>query len=258
MNHALRAAAVALLFASGSVSQETKAPAAPAFDVVSVKAVGPAISHGPGPGMLMGLRYTATRVTGNSQIFALVEDAYGVKHYQINGPDWARTEVYEIAATMPEGTTKETAHLMIRTMLEQRFSIKVHREPKEVDAYGLVEAKGGSKLHAVNAEQAKEKVVDTPMGPRKGISSFGGPGRYAATATTMGDFADWMTNYVGRPVVNATSLTGLYEMDLRWDPKDEMDLIAVIDRQLGLKMERRKISLEMLVIDHVDKVPTEN
>ena len=233
----------------------------PAFEVVSVKPVGNSISYGPtrpGSGLTLGLRYSPTRVAGNSQIFSMIEEAYALKAYQIVGPDWIRTEVYEIAATTPDGTSRDTAHRMLRAMLAARFGLRFHREQRDVAGYLLVEGKSGLKLHPVDLDQAKERVVDTPMGPQKGVLSFGGRGRYFATATTIGDFADWMSNLLDCPIVNQTHFAGVYAIDLRWPPNDPMELFSLIDRQLGLKLESRKIPNEMFVVDHVDKVPTQN
>src|ERR1035438_2814210 len=246
MTGSLRMAAFAAWF---SIAGYAQTDSHPAFEVVSVKAIGPNIAYGPskpGASVVMGLRYSDTRVNGNSQIPAMIEEAFSVKWFEIVGPDWLPSECYEIAATMPAGTTRESARLMLRTMLAERFGLRFHREQRDLPVYALIEAKGGARLHPVDPEQAKERIVETPMGPRKGIFSFQGRGQYIATAIALGDFADQITSLLDRPVVNQTNLQGTYGIELQWTPGDAMELISVIGRQLGLKLESRKLPHEML------------
>jgi uncharacterized protein (TIGR03435 family) len=232
----------------------------PAFDVVSVKALGPNIGYGPGPGMTLGLRFTGTRVSGKTQIPALIGQAYSLDWFQIQLPDKEdlRLNVYEIGAVMPEGTSRETAKLMLRSMLVERFGLRFHRETKEIPVYALTAPAGKTKLEAVDPEKAKERTLDTPMGPRKGVQSVSGRGFYAAAYTPLESFAGQMSTHLDRPVIDQTGLKGSYSIELRWDPADEMDLIAVIERQLGLKLEKRKMPIEMFVVDRVELSPSAN
>jgi len=252
-----RFAAFALCSAVAARSQTGKDPA---FEVVSVKAMGPNISHGPGTGMVMGLRYSGTHVTGNSQIPAMIQDAYSLEPFQLDLPDHdnVRLEVYAIDAVMPEGTTRDQARLMMRTMLVERFGLKFHRETKDVPVYVLTEGKARAKLQPVEPEQAKERVVNLPSGPRKGVQSAMGHGTYTATYTSIELFAGQMGGMLDRPVIDQTGVQGFYRIELRWDPSDQMDLISVIERQLGFKFEKRKTPYEMFVVDHVESVPTAN
>lgn len=254
MRGTLRALALASTFAPVTIAQT--GDGAPAFEVASVKPVDTSRPAAQSPAL--GFRYTRTRVEGNSQIFAMIQDAYSLRPFQIEGPDWISREVYEIAATMPEGTSRETAQLMLRALLADRFGLRFHREMREQSVYALVQAKSGAKLKPADPEKAKDKIVDTPFGPRKGFMSTGGRGVYIATAATMDTLAGQLGGILQRPVLDQTGLKGYYAFDLRWSPEDDTEVISLLERQLGLRLESRKLPVEMFVVDHVERTPTPN
>ena len=251
-----RIAAVALCWAAVAFGQDGRDPA---FDAVSVKALGPNIQYGPGPGMTLGLRHTPTRSSGNSQIPALIEEAYSLKPFELVLPEIPDLglNVYEIEAVRPTGATAEETKGMLRSMLAERFGLQFHRETREIPVYLLTVGRGTPKLKAVDPEKAKDRLLQTPFGPRKGAIG-GGPGWYAATYTTMEFFAGAIGRVLERPVVDQTGLTGSYTIDLEWDRTDPLDVIPAIQRQLGLKLERSKALYEMFVVDHISPTPTPN
>src|ERR1700733_6938905 len=79
---------------------------------------------------------------------SLMTLAYGVKPYQITGPDWMSTEHFDIIAKMPEGSKKEDEPIMLQTLLEERFKLTTHRGSSELSVLALVVGKGGPKLKA--------------------------------------------------------------------------------------------------------------
>jgi len=101
---------------------------------------------------------------------------------------------------------------MLRRALAERFVLRFHRESRDVPVYALTVAQGGFQLEGVDPEKAKERKIDTPWGLRKGVAQMGERGLYLATATSMTDFADWMSNMLDRPVLDQT---GLLERTLR-------------------------------------------
>jgi len=116
----------------------------------------------PDPGQL-----TYTNVTLKN----VIQNAYNVKGYQINGPKWLDAERYDIVAKIPMGTTKEDFRLMLQNLLAERFKMTAHRETKELPIYALVVAKNGPKM--------KETVDDTPAaapGASDGAGSGAGGG----------------------------------------------------------------------------------
>ena len=101
----------------------------------------------------------------------------------------------------------------------------------------------------------------------------------------MASFADLLGRFVDKPVVDMTGITGSYDFDLDFTPEDYMamlirsaiaagvtmppealrmlsgssgdSLMNALDR-LGLKLENRKAPVEVLVVDRMEKAPTEN
>ena len=91
-------------------------------------------------------------------------------------------------------------------------------------------------------------------------------GRFRATALNqpMSGVADFLGNILGSPVQDQTGLTGKYDLRMEYVPRSAdavdpgPDVLDAIERQLGLKLVSKKIPVEILVIDHAEKIPTEN
>jgi uncharacterized protein (TIGR03435 family) len=140
--------------------------------------------------------------------------------------------------------------------LAERFKLAVHRETRETSVYALVVAKNGPKIK-------KEEPVDDGDGDL-GSSR----GHVTAKAVSMNHLATFLAGpraALGRVVVNQTGLGGVYSFTLDWTPEDSDSkapahppLPTALQEQLGLKVEARKAPVEILVIDHVEKIPVEN
>jgi uncharacterized protein (TIGR03435 family) len=79
-----------------------------------------------------------------------------------------------------------------------------------------------------------------------------------------GDMADWgetLTKRVDRPVLDKTGLSaGTYKFMLGFDKKgeDSPDIFGAVEQDLGLHLEPGRAKLDMLVVDHADRVPKDN
>ena len=102
----------------------------------------------------------------------LLTYAYGVKPYQITGPDWMSTTRFDIVAKMPAGSTKEDAPKMLQSLLEERFKLVTHRTSAEHPVLALVVGKGGPKLKA-SAE--KPVAIDESAPLKPGEMNMDGP-----------------------------------------------------------------------------------
>jgi uncharacterized protein (TIGR03435 family) len=236
----------------------TIAPAQLAFDSVTIKqSAAPAREF----------RYTATRITCNQPLLALVEEAWYLKDFQISGPEWLSTDLYDVAATMPAGTPKELARLMLRSALEQRLAVKSHMERRELPVYALTQVAGGSKLQArPDPDQHADKSV--PKQQHQAAVSMTGKGLFMADALSMGDVAAELSRHFDKPVLDMTRLNELYDIHLQWYPvletaagqtkSNDVELMKALESQIGLKLELRKVPFDILVIDHVEKKPAEN
>jgi len=223
----------------------SQAPPALSFEVASIKpsqeitqALGKAVLAS---GKLhVGMSVDAARVDiGFMSLSDLIPIAFGVKAYQVSGPEWMKAQRFDILAKMPDGATKEQVPEMLQALLQERFKLKVHRENRDFPVYGLVVGKGGSKLKetppetdtpASDASQGGVTFGDNPVrinAVRGGATIFSGanrttkisPGpdgqmRLEMSKMSMAAFAEMLTRLVDRPVIDMTELKGNYQIVL--------------------------------------------
>jgi uncharacterized protein (TIGR03435 family) len=219
------------------------APPLPQFEVASVKPSPPPTGNGimrrigqPDPGMV---NY------GDFTLKMLISKAYGVKDFQVSGPDWLGSLGYDVVAKVPAGVPAEQVPLMLQALLAERFKLALHRESKTIDVYALVVGKGGPKLKESDpAELAADPgrglsrtLGDGPpppprpgAGPGRGLPP--GPGmrmlvspdgsRRISGRMTIAQLTDAMSFFMDRPVVDLTGLNGTYDIDMTFMP-DERD-----------------------------------
>jgi uncharacterized protein (TIGR03435 family) len=212
--------------------------------------------YGPGraESPTMNCRYNPEKVSCRLPLKVLMQEAYGVANFQVRGPEWAEVENYEVTGTMPPETSKETARLMLRSLLADRFQLKFHREQKEFAVYALMTAKGGSKLHEV------EKPTQFAYGIKAGRTD--GNLRFEGTpGIPMSALIAYLQGPAGHPVIDQTGLNGYYAFDLEWtrDPEDRKNagILSTLSR-VGLRLESQKKMYDVLVVDSAAKEPKEN
>ncbi len=241
----------------------------------------------------------------------LILTAYRIKSYQLSGPDWTRTERFDIAAKMPDGASQDQIPEMLQALLAERFKLSIHRDKKELPVYALVVGKDGPKLQAGKGENieipntAGSRALYTPEGDarmlpdnsfvskggplgamRGGIGSNGGM-KFEFLNLTMPGLAELVGAHMDRPVVDQTGLPGGYYLtvvnpppsddggrkgseapeggragggapDARSRPSRFADILIPTIEKAGLKLDKTKASIEMIVVDHLGKTPTEN
>jgi len=255
-------------------------PPSPRFDAVAIKAAAPSadgrimvgIRGGPGtpnPGQMN---------FWNISLADLIENAWSVKNFQISGPDWLRSDRFDIQAKVPSGATKEQGRVMIQNLLADRFRLVVHQTTKESSVYELVIAKGGPRL--------KESETGPAAAPPKRMMMMGGNGllKMDLKGATMGTIVDMLGVQLDRPVIDRTGLTGSYDVLMEFapdpaimamkmggigqpppspaaiapDPNCAPTIFSALTDQLGLNLEARKGPVETVGVDSVEKTPTEN
>jgi uncharacterized protein (TIGR03435 family) len=230
----MRALAVAYILAICAHGQP-----APAFEVASVKMSPPRkataayTAFDSDPAMV---RYS------NITLVNLLANAYHMDSARISGPGWIDEVPYDVQAKLPAGTPKDRAPAMLQTLLTARFKLVVHKETKEQKAYLLVIGKNGPKLKDGRPEGGQNQML---------------AGRLMGGNMEMGMLAALLSRFAGYPVVDKTGLQGTYDIDLKF-AKDNSDIAAAVQEQLGLKLETGKAPVEMLVVDRAEKVPIEN
>lgn len=227
------------------------------FEAVSLK---PNASIGRGSGFRTDPgRLTATNVS----LRGLIVRAFGVKDFQVEGPDWLSSERFDVSATFPDLLSKDSQerdaafHQMLQNMLADRFKLVVHREQKIRPVYGLTLGKSGVKFKAAANCDSRGANSSDP--------------HYAGRCVSIDAFSAFLAGRhrdlpVDLPVVDMTGLAGSYDLTLDWVPESKqlrdgppgLTLLVALEEQLGLKIETRKAPVEMLVVDHAERMPTEN
>ncbi|HXD73486.1 MAG TPA: TIGR03435 family protein, partial [Vicinamibacterales bacterium] len=226
------------------------------FEVASVKRN---LSIGTDGGMHVepGGRYFAT----NLGVFPLVAVAYGesmnaLRPSQIIGaPGWLESEHYDIvakAANPADMDDFDKTRLLLRALLADRFKLRVHREQRRMPIYALVPARAG-----VLGPNLKQSIPDC-LAPSSGCGFRGGPVNHIkGDAIPMAILVQLLTNVTGRIVVDRTGLKGGYQIDLEYSPdqaaSDKPSIFTAVQEQLGLKLEAARGSVDVVVIDHVER-----
>jgi len=239
-----------------------EAAAAPSFEVASVKVSTPEE------------RYSDKDSVGRFTLIAcplgpLIAKAYGVANDKVVGPAWLDTDGFDIVAKYPPDTSGEDFWLMMRNLLVERFKLAVHREQNPAPVYALVVDKKGPKL---KASPADSPVKDTCSVQGRKLTCLNQNSTMDLLARNL---RRWLRmDWLDLPMVDQTGLKGGYDFSLTWTMTNRspdaggmaaeavepggVDLFDAIRDQLGLKVEKRKLTIDRIVIDHIEKVPTAN
>ena len=257
-----------------------QSPAGPAFEVASVKPGNPDAAGPLGLPMILapgGGRFTAS----NATLRDLVLRAYELFDAElVGGPDWQRSRRFDMQAKAEDPVGGMTAMLpMLKTLLADRFKLKVHTETRQMSVYALVVARDDGKLgesikrSSADCSDAEQELAKTSAKPgavlgllQKGqglpCAIMPVPARVAgsmtmrANAASMAKLALFLTPATGRMVQDRTGLNGLYDWEMTYDrggppprPSDSPSLMIALQEQLGLKLESVRGPVEILVID---------
>lgn len=217
----------------------------------------------------------------------LLHRAYDSYH-DIEGPAWLNSQTVQVDATMPPTTTKEQFQQMLRNLIVERFQLKCHPEKREISGYDLVIAKGGPKFkESVDTPATERRDGGQKRGPvawgTDGFPIFGkGPvsafsqhqdqSRIIGQEQPMAELARSLSLRLNCIVIDATGLKAKYDYPVTYrdaeapgapapnsgSDADLPDLFGALQSQLGLKLEPKKVPVEVLVIDHMEKTPAPN
>jgi uncharacterized protein (TIGR03435 family) len=266
-NSEMRLALLSMLISLPAFSQQTK------FELADVHVSTTALGFGQNfGGVLRDGRY----INRDATMLNLIEAAYGVAEDNIaGGPGWVNSDLFDVIAKVPEGTTAAQAKLMLQVLLADRFGLVIRNESRPVPRYVLTVAKGGSKLRSANGSGNPGCQPKQQQGGRGG---GGTPGDLASipnaqiachnmTAAQIAENVHQMAGaYLDHDVVDETKLEGSWDFDLEWTAKAALEakgaegisVFTAVEKQLGLHLESKTISLPGLVIASVKRKPTEN
>lgn len=256
------------------------------FEVASVRAVVPGdagsgqvaqklrafVRSGRRPGEIPMVGADRVRLKGWA-LLDLIAAAYEVRAAQVSGPEWMADQIFDVEATVPEGTKKAELNGMLAALLEERFGVKVHRETQTRQGYVMTTGKGGPKLNAADPPQApteelteEEKKTRMEQDSKANLQALmkrmaENPGGSVSTASwksiTMEQLA---AHVVGAPVVDRTGLGGTYSVTIDTSKNADGSGVSVFDavEKLGLKLEPGKVTVEKVVVDAAAKTATAN
>jgi len=284
---AVASATVFLLFATITFAQARQT-----FEVASIRPFDQAADASVAAGVrITGLQ---VRIAGLS-LRDYVGVAYQLPPSQVVAPEWMAVERFTISANMPPGGTREQVGDMMRSLLEDRFELKAHREQREFPVYAMVVDKDGLKLKASENVAAPDStaVIVGGSGSAAGVNIDLGNGtsfslasnKIEARKITMAQLAETLTRFTDRKVLDSTGVSGRYDLTVELTPEDYQatlirsavnagvvlppQALRLLDtgsanplgsaiQKTGLAFESRKAPLDVVVVDSSLKSPTAN
>jgi uncharacterized protein (TIGR03435 family) len=234
-----------------------------------------AIRHNPterdGGGAILrpGGRWEAT----NLPVRTLIAIAFEVQSNRVlGGPDWLPVERYDISAVGKAEPTPEEFRQMLQALLRDRFRLSARVEKRDLPIYQLVVARGDRQLGAGirparvdcdDLEAAKNAFATVAASGGRipcGIT-FGQRG-YVVGGSRVSVLEPMLTGASGRPVLDRTGLTGLYDIDLEWtqaegQKPDGVSIFTAVQEQLGLRLEPSTAPLDVVIVERVER-PSQN
>jgi uncharacterized protein (TIGR03435 family) len=237
------------------------------FEVASIRRSAP---DGKGNTVMTGGRF---EVHGMS-LRDLIALAYNVEPDWIRGGEkWLETERFDIRAKSVPTALSDTLRGMVQALLTERFHLKIHRENQPVSVFAL--NPGRHKMKEADAESRSTCKLSTTD-----VRTL------TCRNTTMGQLATRLRgmapNYIDHTVVDLTGIQGGFDFEMTWgnarvllpgtggggadaasslaaaDRPVGFTIFEAVERALGLKLSAQKHPMSVIVIDSVDRAPTEN
>lgn len=256
----------------------------PSFQIVSIKRTSPE-KDGRG---LTRLRPAGGFEATNVALRELIAFAYQRHVFDqrevVDGPEWIDSERFDVVATAagdhivdPDGTPRQTL-MMLRTLLAERFKVRAREEDRELPVYMLTTAAE----HGALGPKMRESEIDcgaVMKGPPPAAQPGQGPpcsmktppGRLFANTFTMPAIASLLSRHLDRPVIDATRLSGRFDIeleaaeikappdykpgpsDLALAPANGPSIFVAVQEQLGLRLEPRVAPVAVVVVDHAER-----
>ena len=262
----IRALSCASLLAAISASSFAQpVDSSPSFEISEIRSSAPQTNPYMRGGAVRGGRYEVK----DASMLDLIGAAYEVQADRvIGGPAWLDTDRFDIAAKAPQGTTQANLNLMLRALLADRFKLTIHKDTKPLSAYALSVGKGKPKLREASGSGPPDCENKNP----RGASTDFPYQEFVCRNITMEILAQVIREWSipGRieniPVVDSTELKGAWDFEIKWSNRaqlafagsDAIALVDALDKQLGLKLETKRIPLPVIVVDSVSQKPTPN
>ena len=255
----LRSVVCALFFLGVSFAQSPAVqPGGPRFEVVSIKPVPRPTPSPTGGGLAFKVDGARVQIN-NYRLVDLLTRAFRVALPQVDAPDFASDEFFEVQATLPAEATPEQVPEMLQAVLVERFKLAYHRETRDYQMSVLTVGKSGMKL---------PRLPDGTRAPPTSTRLADGTTRMTQTGNAASLFPV-MNSFGGLQMVDETGLDGIYTWVRDIPPPTPgagfegyqasmQDSFKAMIEAAGLKLETRKVPKATIVVDHLEKKPTEN
>jgi uncharacterized protein (TIGR03435 family) len=199
---------------------------------------------------------TNARITmTNLTLRQIVLYAFTLQEHQLVAPAWLADERYNVDAKAETSVGGKQLTVMMQTLLADRCKMVIHRETKSMSGFALTVAKSGLKIQPAGGEGSGMSTNNTKL---------------TATHADMDRLTVWLGRLLNQPVVNDTGVTGSFDFELeyqsprlqRTDGANEKEpslptIFTALQEKLGLKLESRKVPVEVIVVDSIER-PSDN
>jgi len=204
----------------------------------------------------------------NATLESVINTAWQIPDFELADiPGWAKSERWDIEAKGSGDTPPPETLGKLKSLLADRFHLRVHTETREIPVYALLIAKGGAKLPPAREECFSPTAGIPPPSPlARPCGGFNrGANQLLGAADTTAKLAQVLAKTLGRSVIDKTGLTSTFDVTLKWTPDDLPQsgaasadsqlgsIFTALQEQLGLRLESQKCPVSVLVIDSVDR-----
>ncbi len=214
-------------------------------------------------GVLRGGRYDLR----NATMLDLIATAYSIsdRDLVVGGPAWLERQRFDLAAKAPQETSPAAVRLMLQALLADRFKLVIHQDTRPMSGYVLTVGKDKHKLKEATGPGAGCQGNPPPQPPPP-VPMLNG----SCKGVTMEQFAQTLrqiaNGYITTPVQDQTGLQGYWDFDVRFTPfavlsragADGITVFAMIEQQLGLKLDQGRVPTPVFVVETVNAEPTPN
>ena len=236
----------------------------PRFDVASVKLWRPPTTPGPSAGGVAFPPSGSDRFNRRSTVAALIEYAYDVYSHQLSGgPDWMRTERYEVAARAGRDVSQAELRAMVKALLEDRFKLRVRTETREMPVFELRRARSDGRV-GPNLQDCSAPDHKVPE------KSFAAPRNGSVATADCANGLTYLVTLASRQleatVVDRTGLTGRWQFHVYYGSEirvpgippgppnpDLASFETALQEQLGLRLERTRGSVPVVIVESVER-----
>jgi len=224
------------------------------FEVASIRRAVEGSRMGPFDSIQVSPRSVTMR---SIRFRAVVAWAYGVRDFQVNGPDWMDQIGFDIAAKSGDAAKESELRLMLRALLAERFKLEAHTERKETTAWVLTVGKNGLNPAIKPSDTEGDPLVQPNLSK----------GEVVVKRAPVSNLVELLAKILRGPVVNETGLDGKFDATVNLlkyvpdgssAPDIEALAIRAIQAEFGLKVEHRKTLMDFVIVDRADQAPVEN